>query len=64
MSLNIRKAQLQDEEALTDILKSLGWFAHLASEPADASRHIKRKFYEMQGWQERTEIANFVYVLK
>lgn len=24
----------------------------------------KRKFYERQGWKEREEIANFVYVLK
>lgn len=151
----IRKAELQDAEPLTNLLKSLGWFTHLASESnqvsqnriahhlglcnADHSHSIyvaeqdsaivgyiavhwlpylflpapegyiselfvcesarghgigtqlleavkaeaqsrgcsrlmlvnsrnrdsyRRKFYERQGWKERKEIANFVYVLR
>jgi N-acetylglutamate synthase-like GNAT family acetyltransferase len=155
MSTHIRKAQLQDVAALTELLRSLGWFAYLTSESseitcerithhltlcnADESHSIyvaeenneivgyvaihwlpylflpapegyvselfvrasvrgqgigtqllevvkaeaqergcsrlmlvnsrsrdsyKHKFYEGQGWKEREEIANFVYVLK
>jgi GNAT superfamily N-acetyltransferase len=155
MNAHIRKAQLQDVAALTELLRSLGWFTYMASESsemtcdriahhlalcnADESHSIyvaeedsgivgyvavhwlpylflpapegyvselfvcesgrgrgigtqlldvvkaeaqergcsrlmlvnsrsrdsyKRKFYERQGWKEREEIANFVYVLK
>ncbi|NJL36570.1 MAG: GNAT family N-acetyltransferase [Leptolyngbyaceae cyanobacterium RM2_2_4] len=155
MSTYIRKAQLRDVAALTELLRSLGWFAYMASESsemtcerithhltlysaneshsiyiAEENRKIvgyvavhwlpclflpapegyvselfvcesvrgqgigtqllevvkaeaqergcsrlmlvnsrnrdsyKRKFYERQGWKEREEIANFVYVLK
>jgi N-acetylglutamate synthase-like GNAT family acetyltransferase len=155
MSIHIRKAQLQDVNALTKLLRSLGWFACLASEANESDRervahHLtlcnsdnshsiyvaeengevigyiaihwlpylfltapegyiselfvsetargqgigtqllevakeeaqargcsrlmlvnsrsresyQRQFYEKQGWQEREEMANFVYLLK
>lgn len=154
MTKHIRKAEIQDTVALTQLLKSLGWFAYLASEPSEITRerithHLrlcncdqnrsiyvaedseivgyiavhwlpylflpapegyiselfvrkslrgqgvgtqlleavkaeaqerncsrlmlvnsrnrdsyKHKFYERQGWKEREEIANFVYLLK
>jgi GNAT superfamily N-acetyltransferase len=38
MNADIRKAQLQDVEALTHLLKSLGWFTHLTSEPSEVSQ--------------------------
>ncbi|MBW4467111.1 MAG: GNAT family N-acetyltransferase [Pegethrix bostrychoides GSE-TBD4-15B] len=155
MSTYIRKAQSQDVAALTELLRSLGWFAYMASESSEMTReriihHLtlcsadeshtiyvaeedsrivgyvavhwlpylflpapegyiselfvcesargqgigtqllevvkaeaqergcsrlmlvnsrsrdsyKHKFYERQGWKEREEIANFVYVLE
>lgn len=38
MSTHIRKAHLQDVAALTALLKSLGWFALLASESSEATQ--------------------------
>jgi GNAT superfamily N-acetyltransferase len=35
MAIDIRKAELPDGAALTDLLKSLGWFAHLAAESSE-----------------------------
>ncbi|NJR65921.1 MAG: hypothetical protein HC772_12345 [Leptolyngbyaceae cyanobacterium CRU_2_3] len=35
MNQHIRKAQLPDVAGLTELLKSLGWFAHLASESSE-----------------------------
>lgn len=155
MSTHIRKARSQDVAGLANLLKSLGWFAHLTSESSEVSQqriahHLalcnadeshsiyvaeedreivgyiavhwlpylflpapegfiselfvgesfrgqgigtqlleavkaeaqvrrcsrllllnsrsrdsyKRKFYEAQGWKEREDMANFVYVLK
>lgn len=36
MTADIRKAQSQDAVALANLLKSLGWFTHLTSEPSEA----------------------------
>lgn len=33
--VHIRKAQLQDVAVLTELLRSLGWFAYLASESSE-----------------------------
>jgi GNAT superfamily N-acetyltransferase len=45
MSANIRRAGSQDTAALTDLLKSLGWFTHLTSEPDEVSQ--KRIAYHL-----------------
>jgi len=46
MNTVIRKAQLQDGEALVDLLKSVGLFNHLASEPTEVS--YQRMAYHLE----------------
>jgi GNAT superfamily N-acetyltransferase len=38
MHVQIRKAQTTDADAITYILRTLGWFAHLNSEPVETTR--------------------------
>jgi GNAT superfamily N-acetyltransferase len=38
MTIQVRKVESKDTEALADILRSIEWFAHLHSEPVEATR--------------------------
>jgi GNAT superfamily N-acetyltransferase len=38
MDVQIRKAQVQDAGHIADILRALGWFAHMNSEPYEETR--------------------------
>lgn len=38
MDIQIRKAKAEDTHSITEILRALGWFAHLNSEPLEATQ--------------------------
>jgi GNAT superfamily N-acetyltransferase len=38
MNVQIRRAQMADTDAITHILRALGWFAHLNSEPYESTK--------------------------
>jgi GNAT superfamily N-acetyltransferase len=58
MHVQVRKAQTTDADAITRILRSLGWFAHLNTEPAEMTKERIARHLEVC----RSEPGHSVYV--